>query len=78
MVGPIIPPRKHRRYLTDWLLKEDRKVADEHKFKHPLLATAAWIMSFFLLTSSLVTTLLIPPAEFQAGGDCPGLLLHHL
>jgi hypothetical protein len=34
--------------------------------KH-LLTTAAVIMSVFLITSSVVTTLLIPPAEFQPG-----------
>jgi hypothetical protein len=33
-----------------------------------LLTTAAVIMSIFLITSSMVTTLLIPPAEFQPGG----------
>jgi len=32
-------------------------------------------MSFFLLTSSLVTTLLIPVAEFQAGGKANGRAL---
>lgn len=35
MVSPIIPPQKYRRYLTHWLLKEDRNEADEHHFKHP-------------------------------------------
>ena len=34
-----------------------------------LLTTAALTMSIFLITSSLVTTLLIPPAEFQPGGS---------
>ena len=42
---------------------------------HKLLATAALIMSFFLLTSSLVTTLLIPAAEFKPGGDASGRAL---
>jgi len=32
---------------------------------HKLLTIAALIMSFFLITTSLVTTLLIPAAEFQ-------------
>ena len=35
MVSPIIPPWKHRRYLTHWLLNEDRDPTDEHQFKHP-------------------------------------------
>jgi hypothetical protein len=45
---------------------------------HQLLTTAAWLMSFFLLTSSFVTTLLIPPAEFQTGGNANGRALAYL
>ncbi len=45
---------------------------------HNLLATAAAIMSFFLLTSSLVTILLIPAAEFQPGGKASGRALAYL
>ena len=40
-----------------------------------LLTTAALIMSVFLITSSVVTTLLIPPAEFQPGGEANGRAL---
>ena len=43
-----------------------------------LLTTAALIMSIFLITSSLVTTLLIPPAEFQPGGAANGRALAYL
>ena len=35
-------------------------------------------MSVFLLSSSLVTTLLIPPAEFEDGGDANGRALAYL
>jgi hypothetical protein len=46
-----------------------------------MLATAAVIMSGFLVTSSIVTTLLIPPAEFEDGGPADGralaFLAHH-
>lgn len=35
-------------------------------------------MSFFLITSSLVTTLLIPAAEFQPGGKASGRALAYL
>ena len=35
-------------------------------------------MSVFLITSSLVTTLLIPPAEFQPGGAANGRALAYL
>jgi hypothetical protein len=43
-----------------------------------LLTTAALIMSVFLITSSLITTLLIPPAEFQPGGAANGRALAYL
>lgn len=40
-----------------------------------MLRTAALLMSFFLICSSFVTTLLIPPAEFQEGGKAQGRAL---
>ena len=43
-----------------------------------LLTTAALIMSGFLLTSSLVTTLLIPAEEFADGGQANGRALAFL
>jgi len=43
-----------------------------------LLTTAAVIMSAFLITSSLVTTLLIPQREFQPGGSANGRALAYL
>jgi hypothetical protein len=43
-----------------------------------LLMTAALIMSFFLVCSSLVTTLLIPPAEFAEGGKASGRALAYI
>ncbi|MBW4662320.1 MAG: amino acid transporter [Drouetiella hepatica Uher 2000/2452] len=43
-----------------------------------LLTVAACIMSFFLVSSSLVTTLLIPPAEFKAGGEASGRALAYI
>jgi hypothetical protein len=43
-----------------------------------LLATAALIMSVLLMGSSVVTTLLIPPAEFQVGGLASGRALAYL
>ncbi|MEP0913898.1 amino acid transporter [Leptolyngbya sp. GB1-A1] len=45
---------------------------------HKLLTTAALIMSFFLITSSFVTILLIPAAEFQPGGRASGRALAYL
>ena len=43
-----------------------------------LLTAAAVIMSFFLITSSFVTILLIPTAEFQSGGKASGRALAYL
>jgi hypothetical protein len=45
---------------------------------HHLLTVAALIMSVFLLISSLVTTILIPAGEFQAGGKASGRALAYL
>ncbi|MEH1939220.1 MAG: amino acid transporter [Nostoc sp.] len=43
-----------------------------------LLTSAALIMSFFLLTTSFITTLLIPAAEFVSGGKANGRALAYL
>lgn len=43
-----------------------------------LLVTAAVIMSVFLMASSVVTTFLIPPKEFQPGGPANGRALAFL
>jgi hypothetical protein len=43
-----------------------------------LLTTAAVVMSVFLVTSSLVTTLLIPAKDFEAGGPANGRALAYL
>ena len=43
-----------------------------------LLTTAAITMSIFLISSSLVTTLLIPQAEFQPGGQANGRALAYI
>ena len=45
---------------------------------HKLLTSAASIMSAFLLTSSVVTTLLIPHAAFVEGGPANGRALAYL
>jgi hypothetical protein len=43
-----------------------------------MLITAAVIMSFYLITTSLVTSILIPAEEFEAGGEANGRALAYL
>ena len=43
-----------------------------------MLTVAALIMSFYLITTSLVTTLLIPAKEFEEGGSASGRALAYL
>src|SRR5262249_24981299 len=43
-----------------------------------LLNTAATIMSFFLVFTSITSTLLIPPAAFQSGGSANGRAIAYL
>ena len=43
-----------------------------------MLTVAALIMSFYLITTSLVTTLLIPAREFEPGGSANGRALAYL
>jgi hypothetical protein len=62
------PPEPHTRDLLEGRIKNTRK----------LLRTAALIMSVFLITSSLVTTLLIPADKFQVGGEANGRALAYL
>jgi len=61
-------PEPHTKQLLAGRIKNTRK----------LLRTAALIMSVFLITSSLVTTLLIPADKFQEGGEANGRALAYL
>ena len=58
------------------------KTADRVRSTKKLLTTAAIIMSLMLISSSFVTTVLIPQSEFQDGGEANGralaYLAHHL
>jgi hypothetical protein len=54
------------------------QLADRIRNTRKLLATAAVIMSLFLMATSLVTTLLIPPEKFREGGEANGRALAYL
>lgn len=65
------------------LVKGSSNTAPQHpkgriRNTRKLLTSAAVIMSFFLLTSSFITTLLIPAAEFASGGKANGRALAYL
>lgn len=62
------PPQPRTHQLLEGRIKNTRK----------LLRTAALIMSVFLITSSLVTTMMIPPDKFQVGGEANGRALAYL
>ena len=57
---------------------DEQRLASRIRNTKKLLLTAALIMSGFLIGSSIVTTLLIPPVEFQAGGAANGRALAFL
>ncbi len=54
------------------------RLAAKIKNTRKLLTTAAVIMSFYLISTSFITTLLIPKAEFEAGGEASGRALAYL
>ncbi len=62
------PPQPRTHELLEGRIKNTRR----------LLRSAALIMSVFLFTSSLVTTMMIPPEKFQVGGEANGRALAYL
>lgn len=60
--------------------KDDDNKSPQGRIKRTsyLLLTVALIMSVFLLGSSFVSTLLIPPFEFEEGGNADGRALAYL
>src|SRR6267142_936765 len=58
--------------------RTNKLLAGRIKNTRKLLRTAAVIMSIFLITSSLVTTMMIPAEKFQEGGEANGRALAYL
>lgn len=56
------------------LIKNPNRIGNTRK----LLMSAALIMSFFLVFSSFITSVLIPAAEFREGGEAQGRALAYL
>ncbi|GAB4098529.1 amino acid transporter [Sinomonas halotolerans] len=56
----------------------EQQLADRIRNTRKLLTAAAVIMSVFLIGSSFVTTLLIPAAAFQEGGEANGRALAYM
>ena len=54
------------------------RLANRVKNTRKLLTTAAVIMSVYLITTSFITTVLIPPEEFAEGGQANGRALAYL
>ncbi len=59
-------------------LIKGQDLAERIRNTRKLLATAALIMSVFLIATSIVTTLLIEPAKFKEGGEANGRALAYL
>ncbi len=57
---------------------DPQKPAGRIRNTRRLLLSAALIMSFMLITSSLITTMLIPANEFQPGGQADGRALAYI
>ena len=56
----------------------EQKLASRIKNTRKLLTAAALIMSVYLVATSFITTVLIPPEEFAAGGEANGRALAFL
>ncbi len=65
-------------YDTEPTDREREYIAGRIRNGKKLLSGAAIIMSFMLVGSSIITTMLIPPQEFQPGGEASGRAVSYL
>ena len=71
--GVSMMPLVHAKGSTD-----DERLRARVANTNKLLTVAAVIMSFYLLATTFVTTVLIPPAEFEEGGKASGRALAYV
>jgi amino acid transporter len=57
---------------------DEERMASRIAHTRLLLTVAAVVMSVYLLTTSFITTMLVPPAEFQSGGQANGRALAYV
>ncbi len=57
---------------------EEQRLRSRIANTRKLLTVAAVIMSVYLIATSFITTVFIPPAEFEAGGEANGRALAYL
>ena len=71
--GVSMMPLVHAEGDTD-----QERLADRIANTRKLLTVAAVIMSVYLVTTSFITTVLVPPQAFEAGGEANGRALAYL
>ena len=71
--GVSMMPLVHAEGHTD-----QERLADRIANTRKLLTVAAVIMSAYLVTTSFITTVLVPPQAFEAGGEANGRALAYL
>ncbi len=76
----VPPPNIHVTRLADHGLSDEEKKHLDGRIRNgkKLLSGAAIIMSFLLVGSSIITTMLIPAEQFREGGQANGRALSYL
>ena len=72
------PPQSLERSMSDGEVGDDLEMQGRIRNGKKLLTWAALIMSVMLVGSSIITSMLIPPEEFQVGGEAYGRAVSYL